>query len=302
MRLIRLRLWTPGHGPRTSSSNRKSSLLFRFILGCMKSYRQASAQARNQRRDGKTGRFLAESKPAPTAPLEDELPVANQKSSLICDPNRAVPVGGVIGPTSTRSRNLIQQTAKIEWGSSGELAAKIERCSSLEDVVWELECLRQENLKQIAACLADSASVVEPWEWDEEPLKPGDYVVTIGGEGDFAQEMAVSYRSFTGIDSETGFRLGAKREEFRLGIATVPEMFATWMDGNYGEWSESHPDHLDRKCGWWDNAGDIDAFREDAHQRWEENELGDPHAWAHYDRLYLSNQEAQAAAPSPTSG
>ncbi len=46
--------------------------LFRFILDCMKSSHRASAQARNQRRDGRTGRFVPENKPATTAPLDEQ--------------------------------------------------------------------------------------------------------------------------------------------------------------------------------------------------------------------------------------
>ena len=224
---------------------------------------------------------------------------ARDAGNFVSDPGRAVPVGEVVGlriggsdeprgagPFAEWAEALREAVAGLSWDSSGTWADDVRRCLALEDVAMELAAKREHNIKQIAGWLAGEATAIESWEWEEELAGGTSYVIIEGGEDEFDTEVRVSHKSFSHHDEATGARAGLREADIAVGVASVPEMLASWMSDHYDTWQQSRPGHLDADCTRW-AIQDVDAFRAEAHRRWEQGDLSRPKEWAHWDHSRL---------------
>lgn len=297
----------------------------------MKTPHQASAQARHQRRGQPKhrGQFVAEGKPAATAPLDTETPspIGGQDGGLVVDPSRTIGAGEVSGypswmakgsqeggalPTATESalgvapaaervaenvRGLIGVADELAWDASGA-KRRIRECSALEDVAMELAAKRDRNVEEITDFVEQDAVVIEEWDWEDDPhLTPGTvYAIARTGDGDFGTELSVAYRSFSHFNPETGKRSGECEVDLRVGVASSPEMFATWLRDDYSDWQDTHPGHLDSDCSWLD---DPEPFRSAVNRRWEDGEFSNPLDWAHWSEKALGEAKAERLNSRP---
>lgn len=212
----------------------------------------------------------------------------------LASPNRDIPIGqalithdgasngGQSGLVAERAASLMSAIQEVDWSCLTPCIEDQEQCPSLEDVALELAAKRDSNVVEIASYISQVGSVIEPWEWDDQALVPGVlYVLTKGGEDDLDTKMDISIRLFSHYDPETGARAGECGLDMSVGLATAPELFASWMLNSYQQWQQARPGHLERECRWPDHEG-IRAFRLEAHRRWEKGDLANPESWAHW--------------------